>query len=734
MNRTLISALLSAVLACSIPAPLPGTVAKAAETPESVYLEEGTYEEGQVLVTLASPKKTPLTKEGQVSFDSHLTVEDSWNFGDATVLADTPEQRKFLEDKTLYVTKVSSESYSTAAIMEKLDHQAYVVDVEPDYYRYKASVSNDPLADYQWYLGGTDTFSEAQSTGINYAGYDQQTSSSSPVVAVVDTGIDYNHEDLRGHMWQNTHGSLAGIYGYDFGDSDTDPMDTDEDGHGTHCAGVIGALNNNNVGVSGVASDVRLMALKVFNNDGHCYSSSVIAAFNYIYQAQMLGENIVAVNCSWGGGGSTSTLMSSLIDKIGKKGALFIFAAGNDGKNHDYSPTKECPYDLNSPYAVIVGASTPTDSRARYSDYGGASVDLFSPGYHILSTVNTDVFFPAIYSSAKRQELCRYYTPCDTADNLLRTPSDLGMNSTSMINSFDIDHSTWDYFGKNTGSYRISINSFVGQRSKLSVYLDVTDLDLDPSATYYTACNLGIPSEGEISWDHGFYRRYAATNAEHFVQTKGRSYLLLITLEGKLSSLSTLYLDNIAISKENPDTSQFGKYNVYDGTSMAAPSVTGAAALLALAYPSDTARQRCERLLTCVRKADALASDCKTGGILDLSKIPEATYTSSADVDEEKSTTTPSKKVKVTKITLNKKKATLRYKKKLKLKATVKPTKATNKKVKWYVSNKKYASVTQKGVVKAKKKGIGHTVKVYAKAKDGSGKKAYCKVKIKKKK
>ena len=77
---------------------------------------------------------------------------------------------------------------------------------------------------------------------------------------------------------------------------------------------------------------------------------------------------------------------------------------------------------------------------------------------------------------------------------------------------------------------------------------------------------------------------------------------------------------------------------------------------------------------------------------------------------------------------------TLRYKKKLKLKASVKPKKASNKKVKWYVSNKKYASVTQKGVVKAKKKGIGHTVKVYAKAKDGSGKKAYCKVKIRKKK
>ena len=76
----------------------------------------------------------------------------------------------------------------------------------------------------------------------------------------------------------------------------------------------------------------------------------------------------------------------------------------------------------------------------------------------------------------------------------------------------------------------------------------------------------------------------------------------------------------------------------------------------------------------------------------------------------------------------------MKYKKKLKLKATITPKNATNKKVKWTVSNKKYATVTQKGVVKAKKKGIGHTVKVYAKAKDKSGKKAYCKVTLKKKK
>ena len=144
--------------------------------------------------------------------------------------------------------------------------------------------------------------------------------------------------------------------------------------------------------------------------------------------------------------------------------------------------------------------------------------------------------------------------------------------------------------------------------------------------------------------------------------------------------------------------------------------------------------------MSCVRSTDTLSAYCITGGILDLSKIPTATYsisssgTGTGTISTTGGSTSGTSKTLVKKVKLNKKKATLRYGKKLKLKATVTPKKATNKKVRWYVSKKKYATVTQKGVVKVKKKGIGHTVKVYAKAKDGSGKKAYCKVKLRKKK
>lgn len=685
-------------------------LAQTTETDKAISLEEGTYEEGQVLVTIASPRKTPLTKEGTVSFDDDLTVEDSWNFGEADVLAKNSTEREFLEDKSLYITKVSSDTYSTAELLAELDGQAYVVSVEPDYYQEKYAITNDPLAGFQWYLDGENVASE----GINYSDAKQNTGSNEPIVAIVDTGIDYKHEDLASHMWKNPYSSLEGTYGYDFGDDDPDPMDQDEEGHGTHCAGIISAASNNQAGISGISTNAKLMALKVFRSGGQAYNTAVISAFNYIYKAQKLGANIVAVNCSWGGGASNST-MKSLIQKIGEKGAVFVFAAGNSSVNHDTSTAKECPYDINSPYIVKVGASDPKDNKASYSDYGISTVDLFAPGTQILSTVNNPVFFPAILPEAQRNSICSYYSSCDDLDSSQFLHS-------GTISLQGIEQSQEDAFGNpQSGSFCLKLPSYRNSGT-LSIYMDVTDLGLSPNNNYHVACDVGLDQNNSMDWEHETFQRAS----EAFVSRNGRTYLRILSLNGSFQSDSGLYIDNISISNANLPLTSFGKYNSYSGTSMAAPSVSAAIAILASSYKNDSAVQRRERLLTCVRKTNSLSAYCKTGGVLDLSKVSSATYTTK--------TVSSKKNVKVTKVKLNKKKATLIYKKKLKLKATIKPTNASNKKVKWYVSNKKYASVTQKGVVKAKKKGIGHTVKVYAKAKDGSGKKAYCKVKIKKKK
>ena len=171
---------------------------------------------------------------------------------------------------------------------------------------------------------------------------------------------------------------------------------------------------------------------------------------------------------------------------------------------------------------------------------------------------------------------------------------------------------------------------------------------------------------------------------------------------------------------------------------MAAPMVAGAVGLLAEIYPDDSAKNRRQRLLSCTRNAPQAAEKCATGGVLDLRNMdnyvpvadtPVSVVPPSTPVPEEPPRTV-SKKTAVKKITIKGSKKTLKVGKKRKLKAVVSPSNATNKKVKWKSSKKKWATVSKKGVVTAKKKGRGHTVKITATATDGSGKKGVIRIRI----
>lgn len=673
------------------------------------------YADGEVIVTLDNTSGSALAIPGRHKPDCEIEVEESWDFGD------------------ICISEIHSDEMSTEQLIDTLKGEKSVVSVEPNYVRKKLS-TNDSYRPFQWYLNGEGSF-RVSSSGIQEKKLPLSSGSSSPIVAIVDTGIDYRHEDLRGHMWINPYSTLEGTYGYDFADEDDDPMDEDEDGHGTHCAGIISAMRDNTLGIAGL-SEARLMALKVFDENGEAKDSNIISAFSYLYKAQMLGANIAAVNCSWGGGGRTPSAEKALIEKIGSNGSLFIFAAGNDGINHDLIGGKNtCPYDIDSNYVITVGASGFNDNRASYSDYGKTTVDLFAPGELMVSTVNQDCFTPFLYSQEERDRLCSYFSSYDTNETILLTAPEAGKRSTN-ISYKKKEYSEADFFGADdSGSLCLSIDS-TSPTASCSLYMDVTDLHLDTGKSYYISYEMGVEEEGGISWEHYFSFR----NSKNFHTYRGRTYLLIVGLSGDFRSSKKMYFDNPAISVPITTKVSFGKYNALSGTSMAAPTVTAATALLCAMYPSDTAAQRKSRLLHCTRPTENLTAYCKTGAVLDLSKLLSATYDASllSDTSEppseiNKKQTTKPKKVSVKKVKLNKKKATLRYGKKLKLKATIFPANATNKKIKWSVSKKKYASVSKRGVVKAKKRGIGHRVKIYAKAKDGSSKKATCTVKLKRK-
>lgn len=735
-----LSWLLSLSLAAALFAPM--AHAESNSRTASAVLESGTYVEGEVLVTLAAPKRTVLTKEGSAPFDKEIDVEKSWNFGDADVLSSTKEQAAFLSDKKLYVSLVSSDTYSTQELIEKLSKQAYVVSAEPNCYRHKMSLTEDSFSGQQWYLDGSGDYT-TESQGIRYT-KNTAASAKKPVVAIVDTGVDYTHEDLKGNMWKNTYSSLEGTYGYDFGEDDSDPMD--EDGHGTHCAGIIGAVTDNKTGIAGVGGDIELMALKIFNSKGEAEDAAIIDAFNYIYEAEQLGVNITAVNCSWGGGSSPKS-METLINKIGQQGALFLFAAGNDGTNQDtvVSVRKECPYDISSDYIIVVGASDTADNAAHFSDYGLNSVDVFAPGTQIFSSVNEAVFMPGIYTEEERSSLTSFYSSGEEGSASLYTPADLNL-SHSRVTYGTFSHSAEDFYGNaGSGSFYVSFRTTSWKQNvTFTAYLDVSGLSLNPLNAYYIGCDYSADEKTTAAtreWTH-FSRRVSTSD---FVTANGKQYLRLFSVIGELFPYTGFYVDQIAISTANPSDDSLVKYDYMDGTSMAAPVVSGAVAALSALFPEDSAYQRKTRLMSCVRTLPDLTYKCKSGGIIDMSLFASSAVTA-ADDPSQPSVSVPNdennnnladtpgnqtgSKISVTKIKLNKKSATLRYKKKLKLKASVSPENAANKAVKWSVSKTKYAKVSQKGVVTAKKKGIGHTVKVYATAKDGSKKKAVCKVKI----
>lgn len=219
----------------------------------------------------------------------------------------------------------------------------------------------------------------------------------SKIVAVIDTGIDYRHRDLRDNMWVNVaerdgvagvdddgNGQIDDVHGFDFANNDGDP--DDDHGHGTHCAGTIAAVGNNGTDLVGVTWRCRLMALKFLRSGGSGSINDAIACVNY---ASDNGADVMSN--SWGGGGFSLNVLRAIEDAQ-REGAIFVAAAGNNNRDTDANP--HYPSSYNSENLVSVLAIDRFDDRAWFSNFGATTVDIGAPGQDILSTVpgGTDVF------------------------------------------------------------------------------------------------------------------------------------------------------------------------------------------------------------------------------------------------------------------------------------------------------------------------------------------------------
>ena len=210
--------------------------------------------------------------------------------------------------------------------------------------------------------------------------------STNVVTAVIDTGVDYRHQDLAANIWSNAdevagngidddrNGYVDDTRGWDFANNENDPMD--DNGHGTHVAGTIGAVGNNGVGVTGVAWSALIMPLKFLDKSGSGALSDAIEAINY---ARVNGAKVI--NASWGGGAFSSALQSA-ITQYQQAGGIFVAASGNEGSNNSTTPS----YPANYAGVISVGASTRSDALASFSNFG-TNVQIVAPGQSILSTL-----------------------------------------------------------------------------------------------------------------------------------------------------------------------------------------------------------------------------------------------------------------------------------------------------------------------------------------------------------
>jgi len=257
---------------------------------------------------------------------------------------------------------------------------------------------NDPNFAEQWGLNNLGQNGGTARADIDaLKAWQVSKGSENVVVAVLDSGVDYKHSDLAANIWtrpdsipqyvDDERGTFDDLHGFDSADELPDPMD--DNGHGTHCAGIIGAVGNNGLGIAGVNWNVRIMPLKFLGSGGSGSTEKAIEAINYAIDRKKAGVNVRVISASWG---STmySRALEDTIRAAGDAGILFVAAAGNDGSNTDVWPHYPSSYKL--PNLISVAAVDRNDALTSFSNFGLKTVDLAAPGKDILSTWPGDDF------------------------------------------------------------------------------------------------------------------------------------------------------------------------------------------------------------------------------------------------------------------------------------------------------------------------------------------------------
>ncbi len=295
-----------------------------------------------------------------------------------------------VDDAVVVVDLPEATLDAVPAALARLDRQLPFLEAGPDFLRFPFQTTSNDYSATMWGLENIEA----------PAAWTVTTGAANVVVAVLDSGMDVNHPDLAPNLWTNP-GEIAGngvdddgdgrvddLHGWDF--SANSAAIVDNDGHGTHVSGTIGAVGNNGQGVTGVNWNVRLLPLRC--GDGTFPDSTLINALHYATALKNLyissggtkGANVVAVNASFGGSGFDSAFRTEIAD-AGTAGIVLVAAAGNDDVDNDTTPTYPASYDLGT--VISVAAIHQGSARSGFSNFGPTSVDLGAPGTGIYSTL-----------------------------------------------------------------------------------------------------------------------------------------------------------------------------------------------------------------------------------------------------------------------------------------------------------------------------------------------------------
>lgn len=626
--------------------------------------ETKAYAEGEAIVMYRNNADTMKGLSlGKAAKD--ISIESTCDFSDTTKEKNSVSAKSNKQKKNNFsVSLVKSSKYTTKELIQRLAKEDNVMAVEPNY-TYHATGT----ADYSKYLWGLDNKGQNGGTEKEDINLDavsgEQYSDKERVVAVIDTGINYKNDDLKNVVWNNPYTEqLKGEHGYDFYNVDADPLD--DNGHGSHCSGIIAGDSTDGAGIRGVASgNTKIMALKFLDETGSGYGYDAICAYNYIYKAQQLGVNVVAVNNSWGGStDETDDILAKIIDMVGEKGAVTVCAASNDSENNDKADVS--PANIDSPYVISVAASNEDGELATFSNYGKESVEVAAPGTDILSTVSEDTFTPSIYED--KDKLCGYYNDfskefvgsIQSIEDANTVATDLSKDKfnytvvTDGEGEVTLTKETKKFFGtksENSASAKLTVKNakegdvynlyipYEAEKSDTPVYqnfmfrADVLS-DVAEYGAYVDVYDASVATGGSVGslddaenfgaldiydtsdnyWDQISFK---AWNKRKKAEQRALVFSLTIEEDGDYA----MYLDDVAYSKANVKSEEFGQYAFYNGTSMATPYVTGAVALAKGLYPDETALQTRARIVGSTTKKEGLKDKVSTGGVVDLSKI-----------------------------------------------------------------------------------------------------------------